>query len=99
MEGLVVITQHTPRKCVRVSSVQRHPAIRDNHDSWGMCTTSAECKTVITAVLTVKSGMDPHMISWEFGTGWSGRHSGELWSNYGFSYELSQGVWRIHLVT
>jgi hypothetical protein len=29
-----------------------------------MCTTSAECKTVITAVLTVMSGMDPHMISW-----------------------------------
>jgi hypothetical protein len=36
----------------------------DNHDSWGMCTTSAECKTVITAVLTVMSGMDSHMISW-----------------------------------
>jgi hypothetical protein len=36
---------------------------KDNHDSWGMCTTSAECKTVITAVLTVMSGMDPHMIS------------------------------------
>jgi hypothetical protein len=35
----------------------------DNHDSWGMCTTSAECKTVITVVLTVMSGMDPHMIS------------------------------------
>ena len=29
-----------------------------------MCTTSAECKTVITAVLTVMSSMDPHMISW-----------------------------------
>jgi hypothetical protein len=28
-----------------------------------MCTTSAECKTVIIAVLMVKSGMDPHMIS------------------------------------
>jgi hypothetical protein len=28
-----------------------------------MCTTDAECKTVITAVLTVMSGMDPHMIS------------------------------------
>jgi hypothetical protein len=28
-----------------------------------MCTTSEECKTVITAVLTVKSGMNPHMIS------------------------------------
>jgi hypothetical protein len=29
-----------------------------------MCTTSTECKTVITAMLTVMSGMDPHMISW-----------------------------------
>jgi hypothetical protein len=28
-----------------------------------MCTTSAECKTVITVVLTVMSGMDLHMIS------------------------------------
>jgi hypothetical protein len=28
----------------------------------GKCTTSAECKTVITAVLTVKGGLDPHMI-------------------------------------
>jgi hypothetical protein len=35
----------------------------DNHDSWGTCTTSAECKTVITVVLMVISGMDPHMIS------------------------------------
>jgi hypothetical protein len=34
-----------------------------NHYSWGMCTTSAECKTVITVVLMVMSGMDPHMIS------------------------------------
>jgi hypothetical protein len=36
---------------------------KDNHDSWGTCTTSVECKTVITTVLTVISGMDPHMIS------------------------------------
>jgi hypothetical protein len=36
---------------------------RDNHDSWGTCTTSAECNTVITAVLTVMSGMFPHMFS------------------------------------
>jgi hypothetical protein len=44
----------------------------DNHDSWVTCTTSAECKTVITAVLTVMSGMDPHMISGnpEFGLSW-----------------------------
>jgi hypothetical protein len=31
---------------------------------WGMCTTSAECKTITIAVLTVMSSMDPHMISW-----------------------------------
>jgi hypothetical protein len=35
----------------------------DNHDSWGTSTTSADCKIVITVVLTVMSGMDPHMIS------------------------------------
>jgi hypothetical protein len=33
-----------------------------------MCTTSAKCKTVITDVLTVKSGMDPHMIGQDFGS-------------------------------
>jgi hypothetical protein len=36
---------------------------KDNHDSWRMCTAFAECKIVITAVLMVMSGMDPHMIS------------------------------------
>jgi hypothetical protein len=36
---------------------------KDNHDSWGTCTTSVECKTIITAVLTVMSGMDPLMNS------------------------------------
>jgi hypothetical protein len=40
-----------------------YPAIQDDHDSWGMCTTSVECKTIITAALMVMSGMDPHMIS------------------------------------
>jgi hypothetical protein len=40
---------------------------KDNHDSWGMCTTSTECKTVITDVLTVMSDMDPHMISGNLG--------------------------------
>jgi hypothetical protein len=49
----------------------------DNHDSWGTCTISAECKTVITIVLTDMSGLDPHMISENLGcvfvkswTGW-----------------------------
>jgi hypothetical protein len=40
-----------------------YPAIKDDRDSWGMCTSSAECKTVITVVLMVMSGIDPHMIS------------------------------------
>ena len=30
-------------------------------DLWWKCTTSAECKTNRLAVLTVKSGLDPHM--------------------------------------
>jgi hypothetical protein len=41
----------------------------DNHGSWVICTTSAECKTVITAMLMVMSGMDPHMISGNTGFG------------------------------
>jgi len=32
------------------------------HELWGKYTTSAECKTDILAVLTVMSGLDPHMI-------------------------------------
>jgi hypothetical protein len=49
---------------------------KDNHDSWVTCTTSVECKTVITATLMVMSGMDPHMISgnlgWVFIMSWLG---------------------------
>jgi hypothetical protein len=40
-----------------------YPATEDDRDSWETCTTSTECKTVITVVLTVMSGRDPHMIS------------------------------------
>jgi hypothetical protein len=46
--------------------------LEDNHDSWVTCTTSTECKTVITAMLTVMSGMDPHMISGNPGFNWVG---------------------------
>ncbi|TVU20073.1 hypothetical protein EJB05_36263, partial [Eragrostis curvula] len=31
-----------------------------------LCATSAECKTVMTAVLTVKSGLDFFMIRWDW---------------------------------
>jgi hypothetical protein len=40
-----------------------YPAIKDDRDSWGMCTTSVEYKIIIIVVLTVISGIDPHMIS------------------------------------
>jgi hypothetical protein len=44
----------------------------DNDDSRVTCTASAECKTVITAMLTVINGTDPHMISGNPGFGWVG---------------------------
>jgi hypothetical protein len=73
LNSLVVIFWHTSWKCVRVlvgtTSIWLS---EDNHDSWVTCTTSAKCKTVITAVLTVMSGMDPHMISGNPGFGWVG---------------------------
>jgi hypothetical protein len=57
------VLAHTPEVCKGTHLYNRYLAIKDDRDSWGMCTTSTECKTVITAVLTVMSGMDPHMIS------------------------------------
>jgi hypothetical protein len=68
LNSLVVISWHTPWKCVRVLvSTTSIWLSEDNHGSWVTCTTSAECKTVITAVLTAMSGMDPHMIRWNLG--------------------------------
>jgi hypothetical protein len=64
LNSLVVISWHTPWKCVRVLvDTMSIRLSEDNHDSWVTCTTSAECKTVITAVLSVMSSMDPHIIS------------------------------------
>jgi hypothetical protein len=57
------VLAHTPEVCKGTRLYNRYPAIKDDRDSWGTCTTSAECKTVITAAFTVMSGMDPHMIS------------------------------------
>jgi hypothetical protein len=57
------VLEHTPEVCKGTRMYTEYPAIKDDRDSWGMCTTSAECKTVITAMLTVISGMDTHMIS------------------------------------
>jgi hypothetical protein len=54
---------HIPEVCKGICLYNGYPAIKDDRDSWGMCTTTADCKTVITVVLTVMSDMDPHMIS------------------------------------
>jgi hypothetical protein len=70
LNSLVVISWHTPWKCVRVLiGTMSIRLSKDNHDSWGMCTTSVECKTVITVMLMVMSGMDPHTISGNAGFG------------------------------
>jgi hypothetical protein len=73
LNSLVVISWHTSWKCVRVlvgtMSIQLS---EDNHDSWVTCTTSTECKTVVTVILMVMSGMDPHMIRWNLRWVWFG---------------------------
>jgi hypothetical protein len=57
------VLAHTLEVCMSAHLYNGYPAIKDDHDSWGMCITSAKCKIVITAMLTVMSGLDPHMIS------------------------------------
>jgi hypothetical protein len=57
------ILTHTLEVCKGTHLYNGYPAIKDDRDSWGTCTTSAECKIVITVMLTVMSGMDPHMIN------------------------------------
>jgi hypothetical protein len=57
------VLAHTLKVCKGTRLYNGYPAIKDDCDSWGMCTTSGECKTVMAAMLTVMSGMDPHMVS------------------------------------
>jgi hypothetical protein len=57
------VLAHTPEVCKGTRLYNGYPATKDDHDSWGTCTTFAECKTVIIVVHTIMSGMDPHMIS------------------------------------
>jgi hypothetical protein len=57
------VPAHTPEVCKGTRLYNGYPAIKDDHESWGICTTSAERKTVITVMLTIINGMDPHLIS------------------------------------
>jgi hypothetical protein len=57
------VIAHTPEVCKGTHLYNGYPAINDDRDSWGRCTASADCRIVITVMLIVMSGMDPHMIS------------------------------------
>jgi hypothetical protein len=57
------VLAHTPEVCKGTHLYNGYSTTEDDHDSWVTCTTSVECKTVITVVLMVMSGMEPHMIS------------------------------------
>jgi hypothetical protein len=57
------VLAHTSKVCKGARLYNRYLASKDDHASWVTCTTSTEYKTVITVVLMVMSGMDPHMIS------------------------------------
>jgi hypothetical protein len=57
------VLPHTLEVCKGTRLYNGYLAIKDDRDSWGMCTTSVESKTIITTVLTVMSSMDPYMIS------------------------------------
>jgi hypothetical protein len=65
------VLAHTLEVCKGAHLYNRYLPSKDDHDSWETCTTSAECKTIITTMLTVLSGMDTNMISgnlgWDFG--------------------------------
>jgi hypothetical protein len=79
---------HTSEVCKGARLYNGYTASKDDHDSWGMCTTSTECKTVITVVLMVMSGIDPHMISGNRDGFWLSRglcRSGftRLWVSHG----------------
>jgi hypothetical protein len=51
------------QKCVKVfHRINVYLAAKDNRDSCGMCTTSTECRIIMTVMLTVMSGMNPHTI-------------------------------------
>jgi hypothetical protein len=56
------VLAHTPEVCKGTRLYNGYPAIKDDRNSWGICTTSVECKAVLIVVLTVMSGIDPHII-------------------------------------
>jgi hypothetical protein len=56
------VLAHTPKVCKGARLYNGYSASKDDHDSWAMCTTSVESQIIMTAMLTVMSAMDPHMV-------------------------------------
>jgi hypothetical protein len=56
------VLAHTMEMCKGILLYQWYLATKDNHESWGMCTTSIKCKTVMIVMLTVMSSIEPHTI-------------------------------------
>jgi hypothetical protein len=56
------VLAHTTEVCKGAHLYNEYPGIQDGHDSCGICTTSVVCKTILTAMLTIMSTMDPHII-------------------------------------
>jgi hypothetical protein len=61
------VLAHTPELCKGAHRYNGYLASKDEHGSWEMCTTSTECKTIITTMLMVMRCMDPHRISGNLG--------------------------------
>jgi hypothetical protein len=61
------VLAQTPKVCKGARMYNGYLSTKDDHDSWGTCTTSVECKIVIIAMLTVMNNMDPHMNSGNLG--------------------------------
>jgi hypothetical protein len=57
-KGLVVNPCHSPRKCLKALETRASRETRIVGKVYNLC----GVKTDISAVLTVKSGLDPHMI-------------------------------------
>jgi hypothetical protein len=58
------MSKRTPWKCEKVlCQINGCLATKDNLDSWGMCTTYVECRTIMTTMVKVKRGNDPHTIT------------------------------------
>jgi hypothetical protein len=71
------VLAHTPEVCKGAHLYNGYSTSNDDHNSWGMCTISVEIQTVMTVVLTIMNGMDPHLISGSWvGLVWLG----QFWS-------------------